>query len=189
MNHMKFTSLGFFVAILVGGTVSVQAQASLDVVGISDRGTYTDSASFRVPVVGGYTYVVLLDGNAVPVDVSYAVNKADYHELFISRTNIASLGVSNRLVRFIVNSSNRGSAGQGFPEQGLIEWTPYPTVNSTGAEFAGARLHVLAPRNYPLGLEIPLIAWVDNDQGQERRANGRVTAPGSVGDLVSCHRH
>src|SRR5262249_24533275 len=55
---------------------------------------------------------------------------------------------------------------------------PYPLINSTAAEFAGARLRIVTPAAYPLELPIPVIAWVDDELGRERRANGLVTAPG-----------
>src|SRR5262245_10905254 len=85
--------------------VSAGAQAPLDIVGVGagfgDRSNYVGSVSFRVPSTSGYTYLVLLDGKRIPTDVTNQVNQANYHEVFVSRTNLSTLAVSNRLVRFI----------------------------------------------------------------------------------------
>jgi hypothetical protein len=149
------------------------AQAPLNINGASDRQVIANTATISVPSTAGYTYLVLLDGQPLPTDLSQVVNQMDYHEVFVSRTNVFTGTVSNRLVRFIVRSSNRGS-----PETGLIEWLPYPTIDSTAQEFAGAQLNVITPEDYPLGLEIPVVAWVENGQGKAVRANATLTAPG-----------
>lgn len=148
------------------------AQAPLTVENISDRSTHALTVWFRVPTVGGHVYRVLLDGQPVPTDLTNWVDTVDYHELYVSRTNITDGSETNRLVRFIVQSE------RGSPEKGLIRWTPYPVIDSTAAEFAGARLRIVAPARYPVALPIPVIAWVDDESGTERRANGVVTAPG-----------
>jgi hypothetical protein len=172
-------SMWFLICALLGSTGSLLAQAPLTIDGISDKSTYTDSVAFRVPATSGYTYEVRFDGQPVPADVYHTVGRMDYHEVAVSRTNTATLEVSNRLVRFIVLSSSRSD-----PEKGLIKWTPYPPIPSTDAEFAGARLRITAPQDYPMGLPIPVVAWVDDAQGRERRANGYVTAAGFAGQDV-----
>jgi hypothetical protein len=149
------------------------AQAPLNINGATDRQVINNTATISVPSTGGYTYLVLLDGQPIPTDLSQIVNRMDYHEVFVSRTNVFTGAVTNRLVRFIIRSSNRGSS-----ETGLIEWLPYPTIDSTAPEFAGAQLTVITPEDYPLGLEIPVVAWVENDQGKAVRANATLTAPG-----------
>jgi hypothetical protein len=165
----------FFV--LVGTSLSVRAQAPLDVVGVGmlfgDRSNYVSSVSFRVPTTSGYTYMVLLDGKRIPTDVTNQVNQARYHEVFVSRTNLSTLAVSNRLVRFIVRASDRGDT-----EDGLPPWVPYPTVRSSPAEMAGARLEITAPESFPVGMEIPIVAWIKNSSGGAVRANGLLTAQG-----------
>src|SRR5204863_9407477 len=90
-------------------------------------------------------------------------------------------------VRFIVLSSIRGG-----PELGLLEWTPYPPLNSTAAEFAGAHLEIVAPQDFPRGLDIPIVARVVADADNERRANGWVRAAGfdaSAFRLLRGHGH
>lgn len=157
----------------VSAAASALAQAPLNINGVSDKSTYTDTASFTVPSTAGYSQVVYLNNVLVPSDVTHTLNRADYYEVTVSRTNDATLAVSNRTVRFIISSSNRGS-----PEKGLIEWLPYPSVPSAADEFAGASMRLIVPQNYPAGLEIPVIAWIENPDGQARRANGYIRAPG-----------
>ena len=101
------------------------------------------------------------------------VNQADYHEVVISRTNLSTLAVSNRLVRFIVRASDRGTTEDGSPV-----WVPYPTIPSAGGELAGAQLEITAPESFPEGMEIPIVAWIRNNQGRVVRANGPLTAAG-----------
>jgi len=152
---------------------SAWAQAPLDIIGITDRTNFTASASFRVPAVNGYTYLVLLDGRKIPTDLTNQVTEANYHEVFVSRTNISTLAVSNRLVRFIVRAPDRGDT-----EDGLPAWVPYPVINSASSELADARLEIIAPPSFPVGMEIPIVAWIKNNPGAVVRANGLLTASG-----------
>src|SRR2546423_3932753 len=146
-------------------TLSATAQITID--GVTDKTTYTDSASFRVQTNAGYTYEVTLNGQPMPAGVFNTVSTMDYYDLFVRRTQISDSSVATGLVRFIVLSSQRGD-----PEKGLIKWTPYPSIPSTAREFAGAQLRLIAPQAFPRGFEIPIIAWVEDSQGNERRANG-----------------
>jgi len=154
-------------------TASARAQAPLTIDGIADRATYTNTAGFSVPVVPGYSYAVLLDGARVPAVIPNLVNKVDYHEVTVWRTNMVNGDLTNRTLRFIVQAGSRGN-----PEKGLIVWTPYPPIPSTASEFAGAQLHVAAPQDYPMGLSIPVAAWVDDGYDRIVRGNGWVSAPG-----------
>ena len=141
--------------------------------GVSDRVTYTDAATFTVATNVGFTYAVTLNGIPVAAGVSQTITRMDYYDLLVRRTQNSDGAVASQLVRFIVLSSNRGS-----PERGLIAWTPYPPVASGAGEFAGGHLEVVAPQNYPAGLEIPAVAWIDDGPGNGRRVNGTVTASG-----------
>src|SRR5687767_12485441 len=145
--------------------------------GVSDRVVYTDQASFSVPTNAGYTYQVTLNGMPVAAGVTHTIRRVDYYDLFARRVLNEGGVVSSQLVRFIVMSSNRGN-GSDHPERGLIEFTPYPPIPSGSNEFAGGQLHVVAPANYPTGLEIPVVAWIDNSPGNGRRVNGSITAAG-----------
>jgi hypothetical protein len=159
-----------FSVLLLSSSVFGQAIA---INGVTDRSDYTDSVSFSVPTLPGHSYLVLLDGKPVPAGVTNRVVGMDYHSVYVARTNVATMDVATRLVQFIIISSNRGD-----PERGLIEWTPYPLIPSTASEFAGATLNVMMPPSYPSGLEIPVIARVDNPSGHARRANGFITGGG-----------
>src|SRR6185503_39088 len=125
---------------------------SITIDGVTDRSTYTDSVSFRVQTNAGFSYQVTLNGSAVPVGVFNTLTRMDYYDLAVSRANDSTSTVTNVLVRFIVLSSRRGS-----PEKGLIEWTPYPSIPATASEFAGAQLRLVVPRDYPMGLEVPIV--------------------------------
>ena len=145
--------------------------------GVADRVVYTDQASFSIPTNTGYTYEVTLNGMPVAAGVTHTITRVDYYDLFVRRVLTSGGVTSSQLVRFIVLSSNRGN-GSDHPERGLIEFTPYPPIPSGSNEFAGGQLHVVAPANYPAGLEIPVVAWIDGSPGNGRRVNGNITAAG-----------
>ena len=155
--------------------------------GVVDKTKYDDRATFRVQTNAGFTYQVTLNGLPVPAGVSNTIARMDYYDLYVTRTDTSTLAVSNALVRFIVQSTRRGD-----PERGLIEWVPLPPIPSTAAEVAGARLQIIAPQDYPPGLEIPVIARVADGLDNERRVNGWVSAPGFEGSafrLLRGHGH
>jgi hypothetical protein len=164
--------LAFISGVLLAAA-SALAQAPLNINGVTDKSTYTDTASFSVPSTAGYSQVAFLNNQPVSSDVTHVVNRADYYEVTVMRTNNSTFAVSNRTVRFIIQSSNRGS-----PEKGLIEWLPYPGIPSASAEFAGANMRLIVPQAYPAGLEIPVIAWIQESNGDARRANGYIRAAG-----------
>lgn len=146
--------------------------------GVADRTSYiTTAVSFRVQTTAGHSYLVLLDGNQVPAGVTNRVTAPDYHQLFIARTNVTTGEVATRTVQFIIMSPNRNDAPDG-PENGLIEWTPFPQIPSANAEFTGAILELMTPADYPAGMDIPVIARVANPSGHARRVNGTVTCGG-----------
>lgn len=172
-----------FLVVFVGlAALGVRAQAPLTIDNVADRATPSLQTWFRVPSASGYLYQVLLDDQPMPVDVTNWVTKVDYHEISVARTNLATGAVSNRLVRFILQSE------RGDPEKGLIEWTPYPPIPSTAGELAGAQMKVIVPQAYPADLPIPVIVWLENADGNARRANGYVTAPGFEANPVQIFR-
>ena len=149
-------------------------QAPLVVNGVSDHGDYvTNSVKFSVPAASGYTYSVTLDGERIPTDVSVTVSKSDHHELLVSRTNVTTLEVTNRFLQFILEYPLYNTTERGYPN-----WTPYPLVNATAAELAGAQLRILTPQDYPLGLEIPVVAWIEKPDGSAVRAHALLAATG-----------
>jgi len=130
--------------------VPALAPAQIGIGGIADKTIYTSQATFTVTEEAGYAYDARLDGMLVPVGAPVAVTNVDYHELSVWRTNTTTLAAESRLVRFIVRSAERGSAEDGIPA-----WTPYPLIDSAPEEFAGGSLRIVAPMDYPEGMEIP----------------------------------
>jgi hypothetical protein len=181
-----FRKIPLALVAMLFAAASANAQ-TITIDGVTDRTTYTDSATFRVQTNGQFTYFVTLNGVPVPAGVSNTITRMDYYDLAVTRSNAVPLEVTNTLVRFHVLSSQRGS-----PERGLIAWLPYPPISSTAAEFAGANLEIVAPKDFPQGLDIPIIARVADNADNERRANGWVSAPGfeaSAFRLLRGHGH
>lgn len=139
--------------------------------GVEDREVYKDRVSFVVPSEEGLETTASLNGWPVATDVSVTIDKADYYELHVRRAEAASGAEHSEVVRFIVRDSSRGNA-----EWGLPPWTPYPMVDSATGEFAGAQLKLVAPAQYPAGLEIPVIARVENEAGRRVGVNGEIKA-------------
>ena len=166
MNHLRI------LALLLALFTAINVRAQIGIGGVANNTIYT-SASFMVTNEAGYTYAATLDGTPVPVGVSVLVTSVDYHELFVLRTNTATLAATNRLVKFIIHSAERGSTEDGIPP-----WTPYPLIPSANGEFAGGTLRLLAPQSFPQGMPIPVVAWVEDANGHALRVNGSVTAPG-----------
>lgn len=166
----------FAVATLFTSVAAPRARAQITIDGITDRTVYTDSVSFRVQTNSSFSYEATLNGQPVATGIFHLVDRMDYYDLLVIATPTGGGAPTTALRQFVVQSSQRGD-----PERGLIEWTPYPPIDSAAAEFNGARLGIIAPQDYPRGLEIPVVAWVADDSGRERRANGRVTAAGFDG--------
>lgn len=172
MAHRGITHVAL--SLLVFACTAGRLAAQITVEGVSDKNSsYTDTATFRVLSEVGYEYTAWLNGSPVPLDAYVTVDKPDYYELFVRRVQNGTGTETTLLTRFIIQSSNRGA-----PERGLIEWTPYPLTHSASNEFAGAQLNLMMPQNYPQGLEIPVIAMVDDGLGNEQRMNGEVAITG-----------
>ncbi|MBI4584679.1 MAG: hypothetical protein HY717_11750 [Planctomycetes bacterium] len=147
------------------------AQAQITVEGLTDRKVYADRVSFRVPAAAGYEYTILLDNSPVPADLFIRVDQPDYHELLVKRRLLPNGAPESRLIQFIVRASARGNS-----EWGLPPWIPYPSIPSAAGEFNGAQLRLIAPERYPQGLEIPVVAWVEDAAGERVGVNGAVNA-------------
>jgi hypothetical protein len=165
--------LGGMVAYFALAGWALRAQDPLVIDGVADQQVAADAIAFRVPAAAGYTYTISLDGQRVPTDVTVNVTNVNYHELLAARVNLDTGATTNRLIRFIIRSSERRNS-----EWGLSPWVPYPVVNATAGELAGAHLRLLAPKEYPLGLEIPVVAWIENPEGNPVRANAQMRASG-----------
>lgn len=151
--------------------------AQISVTGVADRTSYTDQATFRVVPQAGYNYEATLNGAAMPVGSPVVVDRMDHYELQVTATPSAGGTPISQLIQFIVNDADRGS-----PENGLIKWVPYPPIPSASGEYAGAQLELIHPAVYPTGLDLPIIALVNDSQGNARRVNGTITFSDSTLD-------
>ncbi len=171
MQHSIFMSIlafFFYIFVLVG---SAPAQISIE--GVADKHVYNDSASFKVHSEADFNYTAELNGNQIATDVSIEVNEPKYYELNVSRIEQTSGAQQNELVRFIVRATERGNT-----EWGLPPWTPYPQIDSAANEFAGAKLKIVTVAEFPMELEIPVIARVENETGNRLGVNCFLEAPG-----------
>ena len=141
--------------------------AQIAIEGATDRQVYRDRVSFTVSSEEGFDYTVALNGDPLPVDVSVEIDEPEYYELYVYRREQSSGAEERELVRFIVRATERGNS-----EWGLPLWTPYPLVDSATAEFDGARFKIVIPAEYPMGIEIPVIARVEDDSGDRLGVNG-----------------
>src|SRR5262245_28182545 len=167
----KFTSATCWLFASLSVPFTALAQLTID--GVTDKGTYNNTVSYRVQMQAGFTYLALLNGQPAPVGTLVTITSPDYYELFVQRTEVATSTVSNRLVRFIVNDSQRLDTEWGLPPQ-----TPFPFIQSSSNEFVGSHLRLLVPQDFPAGYEIPVVGWVENDEGHAVRANAFLTASG-----------
>ena len=152
------------------------AQAQISIVGVTDKTVYPDIVSFIVNSEAGYDYTVELNGVAVATDVLIEVDEPEYYELYVHRVNQSTSAEESQTLRFIVRDSSRGSS-----ETGLPTFTPYPPIDSAAAEFVGAQLKIVTPAQYPMGLEIPVVARIDNTSNKRVGVVGDVTAAGFEG--------
>ncbi|UCD49904.1 MAG: hypothetical protein JSW27_20535, partial [Phycisphaerales bacterium] len=137
-----------------------------------DREVYANHVSFIVPSADGFETSAMLNGEPIAAGVSTEVDEADYYELHVSRRDVALNVEEGELTRFIVRDTTRGNS-----EWGLPPWTPYPSVDSAAAEFTGAHIQIITPAEFPLGLEIPIIARVKGESGTRLGVNGTLKGP------------
>ncbi|MBN1997127.1 hypothetical protein JW935_06215, partial [candidate division KSB1 bacterium] len=147
--------------------------AAISITGVADKTVYADSVTFTVSSEAGWDYTVMLNDDPAATDTATVVDFPDYYELYVHRVNQTTSEEEEQTVQFIVRDSSRGSS-----ETGLPTFTPYPPVDSAAAEFAGAVLNIVTPANYPMGLEIPVAARVNDGTGDRVGVFGDVTATG-----------
>src|ERR1043166_4225581 len=176
--NMANVSTPRWLMLLVLISCASHLRAQVGVLGITDKqyGAYADQATFNVTNEAGYSYDARLDGNPVPTGVPINVRQIDYHEVLVWRTNVSTLQVTNQLVRFIIHNSARRTGGS--TEDGIPSWTPYPPINSAPGEFSSGHLRIIIPQEFPTGYPIPVVAWVENDQGHAVRVIGQLSATG-----------
>ena len=152
---------------------SALAQAAISIEGVEDTEVYKDHVSFLVRTEGGFDHTAELNGKPIATDVWIEIDEPEYYELKVHRRERSSGAEESRLVQFIVRASDRGNS-----EWGLPRWTPYRVIDSAAVEFAGARLEIVTPFEYPMGLEIPVTARVEDPSGNRLGVNGFITATG-----------
>ena len=155
----------------LAGILSVSAQITVN--GVADRGNYTDTVTFTVETQPGFTDSAFLNTNSIPTGVPVTVNRPDFYELRVFRTNNTGGAITSLYLKFLVIASERADTEWGLPRQ--FAW---PLITSSSNEFVDGRLRLLAPSRFPVGYEIPVVAWVEDEAGHAIRANGFVAAAG-----------
>lgn len=166
-----FRRSGLGMAVLLLLLFAGALSAEIVVEGVENEEVYADDVTFQVPAEAGFDITATLNGEAVPVDADVRVDQAEYYELFVTKRDTETQDEETLLIMFIVRDSSRGNS-----EWGLAPWVPYPEIPSAAAEFEGARLDIMMPRNFPAGLPIPVVAWVRGDEDRRVGVNGRVSA-------------
>jgi len=172
----KARSLWCLIVILCLSPLAGPGWAKITVDGVEDKEVYSNRVSFTVRSEVGFDYTAELNGQPAAIDVPVEVNEPEYYELDAHRRERASGAEESLLIRFIVRATDRGNS-----EWGLPAWTPYPAIDSAETEFAGTRLVIVTPPEYPLGLEIPVIARIEDESAGRIGVNGTVMAAGFEG--------
>lgn len=156
------------------------APAAITVIGIADEDIDTDQAAFTVPSEAGFTIVANLNGVPVALDSSTVVTTPGYYELGVTKTNDSDASKESVVIQFIVLDSTRGTS-----ERGLVNWIPYPTIDSAPSAYAGMGAEVIAPAALPMGYDIPLVVRLfDPSSVQGLRLNGTMIVPEMPGSFV-----
>ena len=163
--------------------LSGQSLGQISIDGITDRGVYANSVSFTINSQPGFEYTAQLNDIPVAVDVPIQINQPEYYELNVQRKDLSSALEETRSVQFIIRASERGNS-----EWGLPLWVPYPSIDSAGAEFSNANLKIVAPAEYPMALDIPLIVRIEDDSGNRLGVNGTVSIGSSQDDRLQLLR-
>jgi len=171
MFAQKFLRVLPLLGMMLGSSFTASGQITID--GIADKANYNNSVSFRVQTQTGFSSAAFLNGQPVAVGVFNLIARPDYYELFAFETNNTTGAVASQLVRFLVNASARGGSEWGLPVH-----TPFPLIQSSAQEFNGARIRLMAPKTFPSGYEIPIVAWAMDEAGHAVRANGLLEASG-----------
>jgi hypothetical protein len=152
---------------------SLAASAQIQVNGVVDKGVYSDRVSLAVVSQPGFRYDIKLNTNTLLPDASVLVDRPDYYELRVRQIHDQTSAVTDLLLRFIVKDTARLDTEWGLPSH-----IPAPVIQSSAPEFSGGHLLLIAPRAFPAGYEIPVIAWAEDENGHAVRANGLLSAPG-----------
>ena len=91
------------------------ASSQITINGVADRQHYNDAVTFTIVTQPGFSYAATLNGRPVAAGVAVVVNRPDFYELAVTRTDNGNGDVTLRWVRFLVNSSERGDTEWGLP--------------------------------------------------------------------------
>jgi hypothetical protein len=147
--------------------------AQITISGVADKTTYNNTVTLTVGTQAGYDYNATLNWQPIAVGTPVVVNKPDFYELRVDATNQVGGAVTSLYRRFIVLDTTRAGTEWGLPPH-----VPFPVIQSSPSEFTGARLRVLTPASFPTGYEIPVVAWVVDEDNHAVRANGVLAASG-----------
>ncbi len=161
-------------AVLVFKCPGADPGAGIQVDGLVNQGVYADQITFRIPSQTGYETSASLDSITVPVDAWLGVTDANYHELRVRRSALASSQTVETNLAFIVYASDRGNT-----EWGLPRFTPPPPINSSAGETAGLRLVMVAPAAFPTGQRLPVVLRLERPDGYPAWLNGRGVLTGT----------
>lgn len=148
--------------------------AQFTITGVSDRANYNNAVTFTVNPQAGFTVAATLNWQPIAVGSPVPVNKADFYELRVDATNNVSSAVTSQYLRFIVVATERSTAEFGIPLH-----VPFPTIQSSSNEFAGAQLRMIVPSAWPAGSAVPMVAWVMDQDNHPVRVNGIVNLDGN----------
>jgi len=172
LQVLRFTDMKIALARLLAAALILPhaVLAQITVTGVADKSTYNNTVTFTVATQAGYDYNATLNWQPIATGVPVTVSP-DFYELRVDATNQATSAVSSLYRRFIVVATERGGSEWGLPPH-----VPFPVIQSSPSEFVGARLRMLAPSSFPAGYEIPVVAWVVDEDNHAVRANGLLAA-------------
>jgi hypothetical protein len=149
--------------------------AQITVSGVADKSTYNNTATLTVTTQAGYDYEATLNWKPIATGVPVLVNKPDFYELRVNATNQANSTVTSLYRRFIVLATERAGTEWGLPPH-----VPFPAIQSSPSEFAGAHLRLIIPASFPPGYPIPIVAWAVDDREHAVRGNGLLKNSGTT---------
>src|SRR5689334_4937257 len=82
--------------------LSLPATGQIMINGVADKQNAADSITFTVVAQAGYSYAAFLNANPVQVGVPVTVNRPDFYQLFVTRTNDTTSAVESLLRLFVV---------------------------------------------------------------------------------------
>lgn len=165
-----------FFGVGVGGLSILANAPAIDIEGVADRTVYDREANFRVPLLDGFDFLVLHNGHAASGNVWHSAS-IGFHTVSVQRTDPAAQSVDTRRIQFVVRDPARGDT-----EWGLSTWTPRRPVASAPSAFGSARLDIIAPRQFPSGFRVPVIAWARSSDAVRLPLNGTVELSDSGGN-------